>query len=232
MGVSAGRRAARRHSEACGEHGRDDEAHSPKYQPSTGGYVQGSFSCAVAAGRFMGQSAAGSAVQSPGMSDQPEVWLRGPVPEIPAALQPVAHALIQARDEVAAVAPTMPAAMLWRRAGAASPGFHLLHLAGALDRLFTYARGEALTDSQKAAARAEAQEHPDLDAAALVDGVSSAVARALDQLRATDPSALLDERRVGRTASSNTVGILAHAGEHSARHAGQFVTTVKMLGVL
>jgi hypothetical protein len=171
-----------------------------------------------------------SAVQSPGMSDQPEVWLRGPVPEIPAALQPVAHALLQAREDVTAIGATMPAAILWRRAGAASPGFHLLHLSGVIDRLFTYARGEALTDSQKTAARAETQDHPDLDAPALVDVVSTAIDRALDQLRGTNPSALFDDRRVGRTASSNVLGILMHAAEHTTRHVGQLITTVKILG--
>jgi len=124
----------------------------------------------------------------------------------------------------------MAAAIVWRKAGAASPGFHLLHLAGALDRLFTYARGDALTDSQKAEARAEGQEHPGLDAAALNQHVSVAIDRALDQLRATDPATLFEERRVGRTASSNAIGILVHAAEHTARHAGQFVSTVKILG--
>jgi uncharacterized damage-inducible protein DinB len=166
------------------------------------------------------------------MSDQPEVWLRGPIPEIPAVLQSVAHALIQAREDVTAVGPAVAASTLWRRAGAASPGFHLLHMAGALDRLFTYARGEALSDSQKAAARAEAQDHPDLNSEALVNGVSAAVATALDQLRRTDPSTLFEERRVGRTAFSTTFGILVHAAEHTARHAGQFVSTIKILGAL
>jgi hypothetical protein len=166
------------------------------------------------------------------MSDQPEVWLRGPVPEIAAVLQPVAHALVQAREDVAALGPTVPASILWRRAGAASAGFHLLHLAGALDRLFTYARGEALTDEQKSAARAEAQDHSDLDAPALVALVSTAIDRALEQLRGTNPSALFDDRRVGRTASSNSLGILMHAGEHTTRHAGQFITTVKLLSSL
>ena len=33
---------------------------------------------------------------------RPEVWLRGPLPEVPALLQPVAHALLQAREEVEA----------------------------------------------------------------------------------------------------------------------------------
>ena len=38
------------------------------------------------------------------MSDSqlPEVWLRGPLPDVPPLLQPVAHALLQAREEVAA----------------------------------------------------------------------------------------------------------------------------------
>jgi len=30
----------------------------------------------------------------------PEVWLRGPLPAVPALLQPVAHALLQAREEI------------------------------------------------------------------------------------------------------------------------------------
>jgi len=34
------------------------------------------------------------------MSSQPEFWQRGPVEGIPALLQPVAHALLQAREEV------------------------------------------------------------------------------------------------------------------------------------
>ena len=123
----------------------------------------------------------------------------------------------------------MSASVLWRRAGAASAGFHLLHLAGALDRLFTYARGEALTDEQRTAARDEAQDHSDMDGPALLARVSTAIDRALDQLRGTNPSALFGERRVGRTASSNTLGILMHAAEHTTRHVGQCVTTVKIL---
>jgi hypothetical protein len=164
------------------------------------------------------------------MADQPEAWLAGPVPGIAPALQPAAHALVQARDDVATLAPTVSVGMLWRRTGAASAGFHLVHLTGSLDRLFTYARGEKLNDAQKAAARAEQHDHPELDGPALVALVSSAVDRALDQLRATDPATLLDERRVGRAGLPSTViGCLFHAAEHSARHAGQFVATIKIL---
>src|SRR5262245_3728494 len=80
---------------------------------------------------------------------RPEVWLRGPVPGVPAALQPVAHALLQAREEVEALMDGFPQHLLWTRPNdVASVGFHLQHLAGVLDRLFTYARGESLNPVQ------------------------------------------------------------------------------------
>ena len=162
-----------------------------------------------------------------------EAWLEGPVPGIHPLLQPAAHALMQARIDVEAIAPSVPAEVMWQRPNnVASPGFHLLHMAGALDRLFTYARGESLTDAQKAAARDEANPHPELDSAALVAHVNAAIDRAFDQLRATDAATLTDAIRVGRAGLPSTVlGALFHGGEHTARHAGQFVTTVKLLGV-
>lgn len=165
------------------------------------------------------------------MSSIPEVWLTGPVPGVPPLLQPAAHALLQARAEVGAIAPGVTAQALWRpqHGGAATAGFHLLHMAGALDRLFTYARGEALTDAQKAAAKAESEAHPQLDGAALAARVEAAIDRALDQLRATDPHTLTHERKVGRAGLPTTViGALFHGAEHTARHSGQFITTVKL----
>jgi uncharacterized damage-inducible protein DinB len=159
-----------------------------------------------------------------------EVWLRGPVDGVPAVLQPVAHSLVQAQEDVAAIAPSLSIDALWTSRGAATPGFHVLHLCGALDRLFTYARGDSLDDAQKAAARAEAQPHPELDGTALVVQVNAAVEKALRQLRGTDEASVLDPRRVGRAGLPSTVlGLLFHAAEHSTRHAGQFITTVKLL---
>jgi uncharacterized damage-inducible protein DinB len=163
------------------------------------------------------------------MADLPEVWLRGPIDGIPAALQPVAHSLIQAREEVEREAPGLSQDVLWKQAGAATVGFHLVHMAGALDRLFTYARGEALTDEQRAAAKAESNQPPEVTGQTLSAVVAAAVERALAQLRATDVSKLAEERRVGRTATSTLGGILFHAAEHTTRHAGQFITTVKLL---
>jgi hypothetical protein len=83
---------------------------------------------------------------------RPEAWLRGPVEGVPPLLQPVAHALLQAAEEVDALLDDFPEERLWERpAGAASAGFHLQHLRGVVDRLFTYARGEALSAAGSAA---------------------------------------------------------------------------------
>jgi hypothetical protein len=81
--------------------------------------------------------------------NSPEVWLRGPLPDVPPLLQPVAHALLQAREELDAALLDFPESELWARpAGVASVGFHLQHLTGVLDRLGTYARGLSLTSTQ------------------------------------------------------------------------------------
>ena len=90
--------------------------------------------------------------------DAPEVWLRGPVDGVPPLLQPVAHALLQAREEVGKIMEGFPEALLWEKpAGVASVGFHLQHLSGVLDRLFTYAQGTSLTTEQLNALQAEEQ---------------------------------------------------------------------------
>jgi hypothetical protein len=87
-----------------------------------------------------------------------EAWLRGPVPGVDPFLWPAAHALIQAREELPRLLEGLPVQQLWARpGGAASIGFHALHAAGALERLCTYARGEALTPAQAQAAAAEKQ---------------------------------------------------------------------------
>jgi uncharacterized damage-inducible protein DinB len=167
------------------------------------------------------------------MADAPrlEAWLRGPVPGVDPFLVPAAHALVQCREDVeAAVAGLSPAELSARPGGAASVAFHLRHIAGSLDRLLTYARGAALSDAQRAAARSEKDERPGQDAPALVDEVVAAVDAALGQLRATPREALLEPRAVGRAGAPSTVlGLLVHAAEHAQRHTGQALTTAKIV---
>jgi len=162
----------------------------------------------------------------------PEVWLRGPLPGVPPLLQPVAHALLQAREEVAEIMRDFPAARLAARPlGLASVGFHLRHLTGVLDRTFTYARGAALTETQLAYLAAEGQPptHPDA-VAELVQAFVSQVDVALAQLAATPASSLPEWRGVGRAQLPSTViGLLVHAAEHTTRHVGQLLVTSRLV---
>jgi uncharacterized damage-inducible protein DinB len=167
----------------------------------------------------------------PHAETQPEAWMRGPVDGIDPMLMPVAHALVQARDELKRITDLPPEHVWLRPGGAASIGFHVRHLGAALDRLFTYARGERLSDSQKVAARAEVEPgDPPATFADLVNETSAHIDRALDQLRRTTRDQLLEHRGVGRAQlPSNVLGLLFHAAEHSTRHAGQLITTAKIL---
>lgn len=135
--------------------------------------------------------------------------------------------LQHARDDAAAAVEGLTVEQIWARPGdGASIGFHLRHLAGALDRLFTYARGESLSPTQlDALARESGPAEPPADAATLMAIVDAAVDAGLAQLRATGEAILLEPRAVGRKRLPTTVlGLLVHGGEHSARHAGQGVT--------
>lgn len=163
---------------------------------------------------------------------RPEAWLRGPVEGVPDLLQPAAHALVQVGEEVESLTSNVKPSELWvRPGGAASPGFHLQHLAGSLDRLLTYARGEKLNEAQRAALAGEGEAgSPPVTPQALVDAVRAAIDRALTQYRETPPSTLTDARTVGRAALPTTViGLLFHAAEHAQRHAGQLTTTLKIV---
>lgn len=159
----------------------------------------------------------------------PEVWLRGRLPDYIDELQPVAHSLLQVREEIEDVA-SLTAAQLWARpGGAASIGFHLKHLAGSLDRLMTYATGKSLTVSQYEYLAAEQHEqHQTADG--LVRHAQAAIDRALLHVRGTPLCTLDDTREVGRDRLPSTVlGLLFHAAEHAQRHSAQIITTAKIL---
>ena len=161
---------------------------------------------------------------------EPEMWLRGPVEGVPPLLMPVAHSLLQCRAEVRAALAGMTSEQLRARpGGAASMEYHVRHAAGSLDRLFTYARGEALSEPQRRALVAEGQPS-DASADELLAAFEGAMEKALEQLRATDESALLTAREVGRARlPANVLGLLFHAAEHTQRHAGQLATTAKVV---
>jgi uncharacterized damage-inducible protein DinB len=166
------------------------------------------------------------------MSNQnlPEPWLRGAVDGILPQLQPAAHAFIAAGEEAEIICNSITKEeLLLRPAGAASIGYHLRHLAGATDRLLTYAKGENLTEAQITAMKLENQE-VETTPAELLDRVKYAVNAALQQLRSTSADQLYDSREVGRAKLPSTViGLLFHAAEHAQRHAGQIATTFRFI---
>jgi uncharacterized damage-inducible protein DinB len=158
--------------------------------------------------------------------------MRGPLPDVPPLLQPVAHALLQAREEVTDLLAGFPAARLAERPlGLASVGFHLRHLTGVLDRTFTYARAEALNAMQLAYLSAEGKPPTHGSAVAeLLQAFSQQVDSALAQLKATPESSLPEWRGVGRAQLPSTViGLLVHAAEHTTRHVGQLLVTARVV---
>ena len=168
------------------------------------------------------------------MSDLPEVWLRGPLPEVPPLLQPVAHALLQALEEVRRMMDSFPDHLLWiKPAQMASSGFHLQHMAGVLDRLATYARGEALSEGQMSYLKNEGIPAQDCSTRKLVDLFAAQVHRSIDELKKADEGKLTEFRGVGRAQLPSTViGLYVHAAEHTMRHLGQLLVTAQVVQTL
>jgi uncharacterized damage-inducible protein DinB len=167
------------------------------------------------------------------MADAPklEVWLRGPLPRIPVLLQPIAHALLQAQEEVHAMLIDFPENILWERPyNVASPAFHLQHLTGVLDRLFTYARGESLNAVQLSALAVEGKLNEAISLKDLLAAFDNQIEKSVSALANTDEKILAAAREVGRAKLPSTViGLLTHSAEHTTRHVGQLLVTVKIL---
>jgi len=158
-----------------------------------------------------------------------EVWLTGAVPGYEPILMPVVHSLLQVKSEIDAVVAEVADDLLWERpGGAASIGFHIRHIGGSTDRLLTYARGAGLTPAQLSAANDESTERVGRDV--LMRDAHAALDRALAQIRATPIESLLETRKVGRAGlPSTTIGLLFHVAEHATRHAGQALTTARIV---
>ena len=160
-----------------------------------------------------------------------EWWQRGPVEDVPALLQPVAHILLQVQESVAELVDGLvPVEWNARPAGIASVGFHVRHMTGVVDRLFTYARGDGLSPAQFAALRAEGAEVPPHEIPAALEALSARIRAAVAELRAIDTATLGDFRGVGRAQLPSTViGCLVHGAEHAMRHVGQLSVTARVV---
>lgn len=161
-----------------------------------------------------------------------EWWQRGPVEGVPALLQPVAHILLQVRESVNELTDALGIDE-WnaRPANVASSAFHVRHIAGVIDRLFTYARGDTLSEAQFASLRAEGDAvKSQADVTRMLSALSGRVDVAVDELRRIDVATLGDFRGVGRAQLPSTViGCLVHGAEHSMRHVGQLSVTTRIV---
>jgi hypothetical protein len=160
-----------------------------------------------------------------------EWWQRGPVDGVPPILQPVAHILLQVRESVDELADGLTESE-WnaRPGGIASAAFHVRHITGVVDRLFTYARGDGLSETQFAALRAEGEHLAAADVPATLDALHVRIEAAVAELRTVDVTTLGDFRGVGRARLPSTViGCLVHAAEHSMRHVGQLSVTARVV---
>lgn len=162
---------------------------------------------------------------------QLEYWLRGPVEDIIPVLQPVAHAILQARLEVRQALENFPGSLIWQKpSGVASVAFHLQHLSGVLDRLFTYARGEQLSEQQLNYLQKEGKEDNLIQLSDLLDYFDKQIEQSIEQLRDTDADTVFEARGVGRKNIPSTVlGLLFHAAEHTQRHTGQLLVTARIV---
>ncbi|MDX2262897.1 MAG: DinB family protein [Gemmatimonadales bacterium] len=160
-----------------------------------------------------------------------EWWQRGPVEGVPDVLQPVAHILLQVRESVSElVEPRAEAEWNARPVGVASAAFHVRHLTGVIDRLFTYARGDALSPAQVAAIPIEGAPLPAREVPVILRDLSACVDAAISELRGYDVGTLGDFRGGGRAQLPSTViGCLVHGAEHAMRHVGQLSVTVRIV---
>jgi len=159
----------------------------------------------------------------------PEPWLRGTLTEVPAVQRAVLHALELAREDLERWCHGLSdEEMHARPAGLGSVAFHLRHIARSIDRLLTYAEGRQLSAEQLSMLKSE------------MDPVGSrnemfaefvvAIAKSGKRIRAFSPEQLGETRKVGKKELPTSVGgLLVHVADHTQRHVGQAITTVKIV---
>jgi len=161
-----------------------------------------------------------------------EPWMRGTHEELDPLRRAVVHALELAEEDVVRWCDALTdAEMFARPAGLPPVAFHLRHIVRSLDRLMTYAEDRWLDDEQLAALKTE------LDLSGSAEDVlrefREGLAMAKERVWGIQPKRFEDARGIGRKRLPTTVGgLLIHCAEHTARHVGQTVTTVKVVRAL
>ena len=155
--------------------------------------------------------------------------MRGPIAGVSPLTAPILYSFQQAREDLARYTEGLSTNQLWAKPfDLGSAGFHILHIAGSVDRLMSYLQGRQLTDSQLA--ELEREKSPEqLDRDALLATLDRAFAAAEQVVRSIDPATLAQPREIGRKRLPTTViGLLTHIAEHTQRHVGQAISAAKL----
>jgi len=162
-------------------------------------------------------------------AQQPEPWLRGTLPEVPAVARGVLHALELAREDANRWCESLSENELHARPfDLPSIAFQLRHIGGSIDRLLTYAEGNQLTGEQIAVMKAEMD--PGASRGTLFAEFEQGLDSAAGRVRALAATDFEQPRGVGKKQMPTSVGgLLVHLADHTQRHVGQLVTTAKVL---
>lgn len=158
-----------------------------------------------------------------------EPWMSGSLTEIDALLRPVVHCFAQTRQDIEKWTEGLTTENLWARPmDLGAVGFHVRHISGSVDRLFTYVRGGMLSDEQLAALKSEME--PGASRESLLIELNATLDRVGEAVQSIDPGTLREARYVGRKRLPVTVaGLLVHIAEHTQRHVGEAIVTAKVV---
>jgi len=159
----------------------------------------------------------------------PEPWLRGTNEGLPPVLRSVLHALELAKEDIDHWCGDLTDGQLNARPfGIESVSYHISHLARSLDRLLTYAEGRELSAAQLESLGSELAGGSSREE--VFGEWNAAFQMASRRLHASAGRDLNESRSVGRRQFQTTLGgLLMHIGDHTQRHVGQLITTVKIV---
>jgi uncharacterized damage-inducible protein DinB len=161
-----------------------------------------------------------------------EPWLRGTHSDVPAVGRAILHALDLATDDLIKWTDGLSDIEVHAQPlGLMSVASHLKHIARSTDRLLTYAEGGQLSSEQLTALKGESTGTETL--AELLAEVEAAFSNASERVLVLSTADFNTPRAVGRKQLPTSIGgALIHVADHTQRHVGQVVTTVKVLKAL
>ncbi len=164
---------------------------------------------------------------APRLERGPEPWMSGTLSQLHPVLAALLYSFQHARADLESWTEDLSTEDLSRSVLALAPVcFHIRHIAGSVDRLLTYARGEQLSPAQLSALREESG--TGVSREELLQTLDSTLERAAATVRGLDPAGLGDIREIGRKRIPVPLGtLLVHIAEHTQRHVGEAIVTAK-----